>query len=208
MLPWAHADLHGAWRARPDRLDLPCPGGHLRRLCRDGRRHRARAALVLAAAGGARGLRRHDPGLPLHRPVLRHLAAARRRHAGDDPGRPARAVGVPKHDRHREGVRLCPRRAVRDALRLLCGLFQSQPRLPGNVPRRLRAWSPPRADAGGQPALAAGLRRAVRIRVQPPVTELVPDDHPSDGLDPAAVRGGRRHPGRRQPPLAVCRQRR
>ncbi len=140
--------------------------------------------------------------------ILRHLAAARRRHAGDDPGRPARAVGVPKHDRHRERVRLCARRAVRDALRLLCGLFQSQPRLPGNVPVRLCAWSPPRADAGGQPALTAGLRGAVRIRVQPPVTGLVPDDHPSDGLDPAAVRGGRRHPGRRQPPLAVCRQRR
>ena len=112
-----------------------------------GRRHRHAAAwfwmpLAIAAVAGVGVLAfRHTIA------ALRRLAADRRRHAGDDAGRPRRPRRVPGHDRGGEGGGAGPGAAVHPALRALARRVQSRPRVPGDVRRRAGAWPAPRSDA-------------------------------------------------------------
>ncbi len=192
---------------RAGRLEPSATGSGRRRLCHGGGRRGVRASLVLAAAGRRRRCRGWHSGVPPHHRILRGLAADRRCRAGDGAGRPCRPRRICGHDRGGEVGRARAGTAVRAALRPCARRVQPGPRLPGDVRGGGGARAAPRPDADGQPALAAGLGRAVRIRVQPAVARLGRGDDTRDGLGSAAFRGWRGGTGPRRAAPVVHRQR-
>ena len=155
--------------------------------------------LAVVAAGG-----RWRPGVPPYDRVLCRLAADRRHHAGDDAGRLiGPAAFQPTIARGEGGASWVSRCSA---------CFASASIRTCSIPAS-RSWRcslvglahglHPGSDAGRQPALAARLGGAVRIRVQPPAAGLGAGDHPHHRLDSAAV-GGRRRVRSTSPASGPC----